>query len=159
MLEVRKKYFGDPIHKKPVSFGKHYMRAKKENVKDKLNVDQVDIEKLELVGIAQNHPHSFRGGAINNDIIVNVLLIMGLLVFCLALLYVGVTQLDRNIVFAVVVPTSGFFMVCWLVYLTKVDFYRKQSNIPYSSYKSQRKFRKGYKQRNRSTVDSHREEL
>lgn len=154
MSEVSKKHFGDPIHKRPVSFGKHYIRNKKDEYlpENNLKASVGDIENIDLVAIEQKHRHALEQTAVKNNAIMNILGIGCWLVFCIALVYVGVTQLDHHPIFAIIVPVAGFMMICWLAYLKKIDygsnrqqnFQRSANNFP---NKTQRPFRKNFKRR------------
>ncbi len=155
MSEISKKHFGDPVHKRPVSFGKHYIRSKKEDYipeNDLKSSVSGEITNADLVAIEQKHRHVLEHTAIKTNAIMNILGITCWLIFCVLLVYVGITNLDTHPSFAIIVPVAGFAMICWLAYLKKIDygsnksqnFQRSANNFP---YKPQRPFRKNFKRR------------
>jgi len=156
MSEISKKHFGDPIHKRPVSFGKHYIRNKKEDympeseLKPSLNGE---VANADLLAIEQKHRHTLEHSAIRTNVTMNIVGIICWLLFCFLLVYVGVTHLDSHPSFAIIVPVAGFAMICWLAYLKKIDYgsnksqnFQRSSNNNFS-HKPQRPFRKSFKRR------------
>ena len=146
MVQTRKKHYGDPVQKKPISFGKHYTKKMKSedynnNAHEEINYDE---STKDLAAVEQKHRHILEEAALRNNTIINVVGVICWLIFCLSLLYVAVTQLEKDIIVALAVPLGGFLMICWLAYLKKIDFSRSNSKQGYHHSKG---FRKTYRHR------------
>lgn len=149
MTNTHKKHFGEPVYKKPVLFGKHY----KSNNRHKESRDHQHGDKHEFKGdnadpvlIEQGHRHLLEKRALRNGAIANMFGILCWLLFCMTLLHFSLTQVDRNVYVATIVPVAGFVMICILAYVKKADIGKRQHNkFRNNGQSSGRNFRKSYK--------------
>lgn len=150
-MTTRKKHFGEPVHKKPVSFGNHYKSNNHHQESNLENIERSDfmVNSQDPVLIEQRHRHLLEKRALRNGVIANIFGILCWLLFCLSLLYFAFAQIDKDIYVAITVPVAGFLMLCWLAYIKKADISKRHNNKFRNSnhHHSGRNFRKSYKQK------------